>query len=150
MPGFWGDEYVVDALKKLIPFLFRSFCNLLIFKLKKIGGTKTGSQLATLSVIFSSAHPDSAQSRSETRDHKGSAQCGRGHLTMDDYMKTANRVYTLERSFNMANSFARADDTIPPRMYKEALSKGAAKGKILKLGTQGRRSCRGESDRHDS
>ncbi len=51
----WGDESVVDALKKLIPFLFRSFCNRLIFKLKKIGGTKTGSQLATLSVIFSSA-----------------------------------------------------------------------------------------------
>ena len=56
MASTWGDEYVVDALKKLIPFLFRSFCNLLIFKLKKIGGTKTGSQLATLSVIFSSAH----------------------------------------------------------------------------------------------
>ena len=43
----WGDESVVDAPKKLIPFLFRSFCNRLIFKLKKIGGTKTGSQLAT-------------------------------------------------------------------------------------------------------
>jgi len=55
------------------------------------------------------------------------------HLTMDDYMKTADRVYTLERSFNIANGFARADDTVPPRMYKEALSKGAAKGKILKL-----------------
>ena len=52
---WWGDESVVDALRKLIPFLFRSFCNRLIFKLKKIGGTKTGSQLATLSVIFSSA-----------------------------------------------------------------------------------------------
>ena len=51
----WGDESVVDALKKLIPFLFRSFCNRLIFKLKKIGGTKTGSQLATLFVTFSSA-----------------------------------------------------------------------------------------------
>jgi len=51
----WGDEYVADALKKLIPFLFRSFCNRLIFKLKKIGGTKTGSQLATLSATFSSA-----------------------------------------------------------------------------------------------
>jgi len=35
-PGYsWGDESVVDALKKLIPFLFRSFCNWLIFKLKK-------------------------------------------------------------------------------------------------------------------
>jgi len=55
-PGtYWGDESVVDALKKLIPFLFRLFCNRLIFKLKKLGGTKTGSQLATLFVTFSSA-----------------------------------------------------------------------------------------------
>ncbi|RLC21281.1 MAG: hypothetical protein DRI57_02730 [Deltaproteobacteria bacterium] len=51
----WGDESVADALKKLIPFLFRPFCNRLIFKSKKIGGTKTGSQLATLSATFSSA-----------------------------------------------------------------------------------------------
>ncbi len=51
----WGDESVVDALRKLIPLLFRSFYNRLIFKLKKIGGTKTGSQLATLFVTFSSA-----------------------------------------------------------------------------------------------
>ncbi len=54
------------------------------------------------------------------------------NITMDDYMKTAERIYTLERSFNIANGFTRADDTVPPRMYKEALSKGAAKGKILK------------------
>ncbi len=47
-----GDEYVVGTLKKLIPFLFRSFYNLLIFKLKKIGGIKMGSQLATLYVII--------------------------------------------------------------------------------------------------
>ncbi len=51
----WGDESVTDALKKLIPFLFPLFCNLLIFKSKKIGGTKAGSQLETLSATFSSA-----------------------------------------------------------------------------------------------
>ena len=38
----WGDESVVDALKKLIPFLFRSFCNWLIFKLKKNRRNKNG------------------------------------------------------------------------------------------------------------
>jgi aldehyde:ferredoxin oxidoreductase len=54
-------------------------------------------------------------------------------FTMDDYWKAAERIYTLERSFNMANGFTRADDTVPPRMYKEALSVGAAKGKILKV-----------------
>jgi aldehyde:ferredoxin oxidoreductase len=54
-------------------------------------------------------------------------------LSMDDYWKTAERIYTLERSFNVANGFNRQDDTVPPRMYKEALSVGAAKGKILTL-----------------
>jgi aldehyde:ferredoxin oxidoreductase len=54
------------------------------------------------------------------------------NLTMDDCMKTAERVYTLERSFNTVNGFTRDDDTVPPRMYKEALTKGAAKGGILK------------------
>lgn len=55
------------------------------------------------------------------------------NLNMDDYWKTAERIYTLERSFNVANGFSRTDDTVPPRMYKEALSVGAAKGKILTL-----------------
>lgn len=52
-------------------------------------------------------------------------------FTMDDYWTAAGRIYTLERSFNVREGFARADDTVPPRMYKEALSVGAAKGKIL-------------------
>lgn len=54
-------------------------------------------------------------------------------LNMADYWKAAERIYTLERSFNVREGFSRADDTVPPRMYKEALSVGAAKGKILKL-----------------
>ena len=52
---------------------------------------------------------------------------------MGDYWKTAERIYTLERCFNMREGFTRADDTVPPRMYKEALSIGAAKGAILKF-----------------
>jgi aldehyde:ferredoxin oxidoreductase len=54
-------------------------------------------------------------------------------FSMEDYWKSAERVYTLEKSFNVANGFGRADDTVPPRMYKEALSVGAAKGSILKV-----------------
>jgi aldehyde:ferredoxin oxidoreductase len=50
---------------------------------------------------------------------------------MADFWKNAERIYTLERSFNLANGFSRADDTVPPRMYKEALSVGAAKGAVL-------------------
>ncbi len=52
---YWADENVANALKKLIPFLFPSFYNQLIFLIKKICGTKTGSQSASLFVTFSSA-----------------------------------------------------------------------------------------------
>lgn len=52
-------------------------------------------------------------------------------LSMDDFWKNAERIYTLERSFNMREGFTREDDSIPPRFFKEALSIGAAKGKIL-------------------
>jgi len=65
---------------------------------------------------------------------KGLLNAATGYrLNMDDYWKAAERIYTLERSFNVREGFSRADDTVPPRMYKEALSVGAAKGKILKL-----------------
>jgi aldehyde:ferredoxin oxidoreductase len=52
-------------------------------------------------------------------------------FSMADFWKSAERIYTLERSFNVANGFDREDDTVPPRMYKEALSVGAAKGAVL-------------------
>ncbi len=52
-------------------------------------------------------------------------------LNMADYWKTAERIYTLERCFNVREGFTRADDTVPPRAYKEALSIGPAKGAIL-------------------
>ena len=65
---------------------------------------------------------------------KGLLNAATGYrLNMSDYWKAAERIYTLERSFNVREGFSRADDTVPPRMYKEALSVGAAKGKILKL-----------------
>jgi len=54
-------------------------------------------------------------------------------FTMADYWKASERIYSLEKSFNVRDGFTRADDTVPPRMYKEALSVGAAKGAILKV-----------------
>jgi aldehyde:ferredoxin oxidoreductase len=52
-------------------------------------------------------------------------------LGMDDYWKTSERLFTLERSFNVREGFSRDDDTIPARAFKEALSIGAAKGAIM-------------------
>lgn len=76
--------------------------------------------------------PQLAGFRSESMNALLNAAAGY-RFSMADYWKSAERIYTLERSFNVANGFSRADDTVPPRMYKEALSVGAAKGKILSV-----------------
>jgi aldehyde:ferredoxin oxidoreductase len=76
--------------------------------------------------------PQLAGFKPETMKDLYNAATG-ARLTQDDYWKTAERIYTMERSFNVRDGFDRKDDTVPPRMYKEALSVGAAKGKILTL-----------------
>ena len=107
MASTWGDEYVVDALKKLIPFLFRSFCNLLIFKSKKIGGTKTGSQLATLSVIFSSAQAlsdrlicENAVGRNNERSDMTNFNTPESKMTVCANPGSFDRIIKIARSYN--------------------------------------------------
>jgi aldehyde:ferredoxin oxidoreductase len=51
-------------------------------------------------------------------------------LTMDDYWKTAERVWTLERSFNNREGFTRADDYLPARAW-EPLTYGPKAGTKL-------------------
>jgi aldehyde:ferredoxin oxidoreductase len=53
------------------------------------------------------------------------------NLSIEEFWKAAERIYNLERSFNVREGFDRKDDTIPARPFKEALSVGAAKGKKL-------------------
>ena len=51
-------------------------------------------------------------------------------LSMEDYWKTAERIYTLERSFNNREGFTRADDSLPARAW-EPLTYGPQKGAKL-------------------
>lgn len=51
-------------------------------------------------------------------------------LSMEDYWKTAERIYTLERSFNNREGFTRADDSLPARAW-EPLTYGPQKGTKL-------------------
>jgi aldehyde:ferredoxin oxidoreductase len=46
--------------------------------------------------------------------------------------KVAERIYNIERAFNIREGFGRKDDSVPQRMLTEELQKGAAKGQRVR------------------
>lgn len=54
-------------------------------------------------------------------------------LTDDEIMKAGERIWNLEKLFNMSQGFGRKDDTLPPRLLKDPLPSGPAKGKVCEL-----------------
>ncbi len=50
----------------------------------------------------------------------------------DDFNKAGERIFNLEKMINFREGFAIADDVLPERFYKEALTVGEKKGAILK------------------
>jgi aldehyde:ferredoxin oxidoreductase len=48
-------------------------------------------------------------------------------------MKTGERIFNLERLYNLKAGFTAKDDTLPPRMLKEPLPDGPAKGQVVEL-----------------
>jgi aldehyde:ferredoxin oxidoreductase len=52
------------------------------------------------------------------------------NLSMDDYWKTAERIYTMERAYNVREGFTRDDDYLPKRAW-EPLTYGPKKGTKL-------------------
>ncbi len=53
--------------------------------------------------------------------------------TKDDVMAIGERIWTLERLFNIKAGLTKAEDTLPPRFLSEPLPDGPAKGKVCKL-----------------
>jgi len=53
--------------------------------------------------------------------------------TVDRMYATGVRVWNLERQFNLAAGLTGADDTLPPRLLKEAAKSGPAEGKVSGL-----------------
>lgn len=51
----------------------------------------------------------------------------------EDFLKTEDRIYTLERMFINRECFDRKDDTLPPRLLKKSAPEGAAKGHVVEL-----------------
>lgn len=55
-------------------------------------------------------------------------------VSADDLMKTGERIYNLERAFNIREGFkGREEDTLPKRLLEEPMPEGPAKGYVVKL-----------------
>ena len=54
-------------------------------------------------------------------------------FTPDDFRKTGERIYNLERVFNVREGITRADDTLPARLLEEPMPEGPAEGHVVNL-----------------
>ncbi|WP_260293242.1 aldehyde ferredoxin oxidoreductase family protein [Sedimenticola hydrogenitrophicus] len=53
-----------------------------------------------------------------------------GEWTLERLAQTGERIWNLERQFNLAAGFTAQDDTLPKRMLTEPATSGPAKGKV--------------------
>jgi aldehyde:ferredoxin oxidoreductase len=61
------------------------------------------------------------------------AACG-PEWTPEKLLETGERIWNLERAFNLAAGFTAKDDTLPKRMLTEACQTGPQKGKVAQIG----------------
>ena len=57
-----------------------------------------------------------------------------GEWTTDRLLEAGERIWNLERQYNLAAGFTGKDDTLPARLLKDAAKTGPAKGKVNELG----------------
>jgi aldehyde:ferredoxin oxidoreductase len=55
------------------------------------------------------------------------------HFSADDLMKIGERVWTLERLYNLREGFTQKDDTLPARLLNEPVPDGPSMGFVVKL-----------------
>jgi aldehyde:ferredoxin oxidoreductase len=53
--------------------------------------------------------------------------------TVDDYLKAGERIWNLERQFNLKAGLTAKDDTLPERVLKSPIRSGPAKGMLSRL-----------------
>lgn len=61
------------------------------------------------------------------------AACG-GDWTLPRLLETGERIWTIERNYNLAAGLTKADDTLPKRILTEPAKTGAAAGQVNRLG----------------
>lgn len=54
-------------------------------------------------------------------------------FTADDLMMVGERVWTLERLYNLREGFTKKDDTLPDRLLNEPVAAGPSEGFVVKL-----------------
>jgi aldehyde:ferredoxin oxidoreductase len=54
--------------------------------------------------------------------------------TEENVMVCGDRIYNLERLFNLKAGLSKADDTLPPRLLNDPIPAGPMKGKVSRLG----------------
>jgi len=57
-----------------------------------------------------------------------------GEWSSETLLEVGERIWNLERKFNMDAGFTAADDTLPKRLLKDAAKTGPAEGKVNELG----------------
>ncbi len=57
-----------------------------------------------------------------------------GDWTAESLLDLGERIWNMERKFNLDAGFTAADDTLPARLLKDAAKTGPAKGKVSELG----------------
>ena len=57
-----------------------------------------------------------------------------GEWTEERLLETGERIWNLERQFNLAAGISYRDDTLPRRLLDEPCPSGIAKGKVAELG----------------
>ncbi len=57
-----------------------------------------------------------------------------GDWSVENLLEVGERIWNLERQFNLAAGFTGKDDTLPARLLKDAAKTGPAKGKVNGLG----------------
>ena len=55
------------------------------------------------------------------------------HYATGDMIRVGERVWNLERLYNLREGFTRADDTLPPRLLNEAPADGPSQGWVVQL-----------------
>ncbi len=57
-----------------------------------------------------------------------------GEWTADSMLEVGERIWNMERQFNLDAGFTGKDDTLPARLLKDAAKTGPAKGRVNELG----------------
>ena len=55
------------------------------------------------------------------------------HYTPGDYVRAGERIWNLERQFNLKAGFTAKDDTLPERLYKSPIQTGPSKGLVSRV-----------------